>query len=72
MQKKSPTAAPTRWEYSGRMVHTIIEIKDNLKIFFENLIDYEDAWDGETILQAKGLTYILNDKKFILLLYSGN
>lgn len=72
VQKKIPTSSPTRWEYNGRLVRTIFDLKNYLVIFFEEIIENESDWDNEAILQSKGLLYNLNDKRFIILLYFFN
>lgn len=72
IKKKIPTAAPSRWEYNGRVVQTIFDLKNDLIYFLENLLENEHSWDGEAALQSRGLLHILNDKEFIILLYFFN
>ena len=43
VKKRFPKAAPTRWNYSSRLVNTVKENLDNLKQLFENIIENPDA-----------------------------
>ena len=67
VKKRFPKAAPTRWNYSSRLVNTVKENLDDLKQLFENIIENPDAWDGPTINSAIGFCHHLKETKFLFL-----
>ncbi|KAJ4445089.1 hypothetical protein ANN_06888 [Periplaneta americana] len=49
MKKKLPKIAPTRWNFTSRLVDTVKEYREQLTAFFENIIcnDSEENWDDD-------------------------
>lgn len=68
IQKRIPTAAPTRWQYNARIVAVIYEYKSELKHFFENLLENPADWDTESINCSRGFLSCFNDFNFNFLL----
>ena len=55
VQKKLPSVAPTRWNFSSRLINTVNEYYTMLKAFFQDILDTSDEWDSDAILKAQGL-----------------
>lgn len=72
VQKKLPTVAPTRWNFSSRLVNTVNEYYDLLVEFFQEVLDTSDEWDGDTVLKAQGfLSFLCTfNTRFLLAVFS--
>jgi hypothetical protein len=74
MTKKLPKVAPTRWNFTSRLVNTVKEYKEQIIGFFEDIIrdDCEDNWDADTVVQAQGYLYFFRQflNIFLLEVYS--
>jgi hypothetical protein len=68
VKKRFPKLAPTRWNYSSRLVQTIAEYRNPLKELFECILDNPSDWDHVTINEAGGFLSKLGDFEFNLLL----
>lgn len=72
MSRKLPKIAPTRWNFSSRLVNTVKENRQALIEFFESIINNSDEWDSESILLARGCASFLESFKtcFLIDLFS--
>lgn len=52
--KKMPRHAPTRWNFTSRLVHTAKEHRDAFIGFFENILETSSDWDTETVVASQG------------------
>lgn len=69
VKKRLPRAAPTRWNYNGRLVLTVHEHRQPLIDLFENTLQDQDDWDTETLNLSRGyLVSLKNDFTFNFLL----
>lgn len=70
MNKKLPKVAPTRLNFTSRLVNTVKEYREQLTAFFENIIcnDSEENWDDDVIVQAQGYLYFFTQFQNIFLL----
>lgn len=73
MAKKLPKVAPTRWNFTSRLVNTVKEYQQQLTSFFEDVVstDSEQSWDDDTVVQAQGYLYFFGQFKnsFLLKVY---
>ncbi|KAL4154101.1 hypothetical protein QTP88_001934 [Uroleucon formosanum] len=72
VKRKLPSVAPTRWNFTSRLVNTIKENYDMLLLFFEHIHDNSDDWDSDSILKAQGFLFFLKKflSKFLLNIFS--
>lgn len=68
VQKRLPSLAPTRWNFSSRLVHTVKEHRGELLQFFESVLDNTDNWDSDAVVKSQGFLAFLNNFKTIFLL----
>lgn len=69
VQKRFPKVAPTRWNYSGRLVQTVWQYHDALIELFKHILDNKPLWDPETINSSRGYLQLLeSDFNFNFLL----
>lgn len=61
VQKKLPSVAPTRWNFSSRLVHTVKEYREPLTEFFKNVVDKSNEWDVDSVVKARGFHSFLNE-----------
>ena len=45
-QRRLPRVAPTRWQYTSRVVNTVFEKRDALKELFHHILEHHDEYDG--------------------------
>lgn len=53
IKRRLPTVAPTRWNYSSRLVNAVQTHFNDLVILFDEMIDDPDTWGADAI-QARG------------------
>lgn len=73
IHKRSPKVAPTRWNYNGRLVQTVLQYRQPLIDFFENVLQNDDEWDHETVVCSRGYVGILRSDitfNFLLVMFS--
>lgn len=58
--KKMPKNAPTRWNFSSRLVNTVNDYYEAFKLFFRNIVEDDDKWDNDTIVLAQGFLAFLS------------
>ena len=68
VQKKLPTVAPTRWNFTSRLCHTVKEYRSELCEFFQNIIEHSGNWDSETVIKSRGFLAFLQEIETIFLL----
>ena len=70
--KRFPKLAPTRWNYSGRLVGTVKENKDSLMDLLKAILEYPTQHDERTKNSARGLLAGINtfDFNFLLEVFS--
>jgi hypothetical protein len=68
MTRTLPRVAPTRWNFTSRLVNVIFEFLPQLSQFFQHLLDNPEDWDEETILKANGYAKFLSEFANIFLL----
>lgn len=64
IKKRFPAAAPTRWNYTSRILKMVMEYKLELKDLFSSMIDDDEQWDSDTVVSATGLLSYLSDFSF--------
>lgn len=69
MNKKLPRLAPTRWNFSSRLVNTVKEYRTHLIEYFENITENSEEWDSESVLLASGCATFLNSFQACFLLH---
>jgi hypothetical protein len=68
MQKKLPTASPTRWNFASRLSITVKEYTNELCAYLKNTIDDEEIWCSESVIKACGSLVFHKDFEIIFLL----
>ncbi|KAL4135414.1 hypothetical protein QTP88_007027 [Uroleucon formosanum] len=53
-RKKMPKNAPTRWNFSSRLVNTVHEDNTYFIEFFQHILDNSNDWDNEAIVLSQG------------------
>nr|XP_032834249.1 zinc finger MYM-type protein 1-like [Petromyzon marinus] len=67
-QRHLPRVAPTRWQYSSRLVSTVFETRVALKELFEHILEHHDEYDEDSVRCADGYNAHLSDFEFCFLL----
>lgn len=72
VKRKLPSVAPTRWNFTSRLVNTIKENYDMLLLFFEHIHENSADWDSESLLKAQGFLFFLKklSSQFLLNIFS--
>lgn len=70
MNKKLPKVAPTRLNFTSRLVNTVKEYREKRTAFFKNIIcnDSEENWDDAVNVQAQGYLNFFTQFQNIFLL----
>lgn len=68
VRRRFPRAAPTRWNYTSRLVNTAKENRDSLIELFTDIKNNPLDWDETSILSAGGFLQYFHDPKFQFLL----
>ena len=66
---RMPRSAPTRWNFTSRVVNTVASNYDKLVEIFDHFVDHP-SMDDETIRLADGLRGKLEDFEFVFLLFT--
>lgn len=66
---RMPKSAPTRWNFTSRLVNTVAENRDRLMETFTNIINHP-SMDDESIRMADGFNAKLEDFEFMFLLFT--
>lgn len=71
-RKKMPKNAPTRWNFSSRLVNTVHEYNSYFIEFFQHELDNSNDWDNEAIVLSQGFINFLNSRQtyFLLIVFS--
>ncbi|XP_077300675.1 zinc finger MYM-type protein 1-like [Arctopsyche grandis] len=64
IKKRFPTAAPTRWNYNSKILNMILEYQTELMEIFNQIINDEDEWDTEAVINAEVLHRYLKEFEF--------
>ncbi|XP_039602238.1 cilia- and flagella-associated protein 47-like [Polypterus senegalus] len=64
-----PRNAPTRWNFTSRIVSTVANNYDGLLQTFDK-ITQDESMDDDTLVAAKGFIMKLEDFEFVLMLYT--
>ena len=67
--KRFPKLAPTRWNYSSRLVETVKENKDDIMDLLRNILEIPTKFDEKTKTSAGGLLAALDTFDFNFLLH---
>ncbi|CAH1101609.1 unnamed protein product [Psylliodes chrysocephalus] len=62
--KKLPRVVQTRWAYNSRTVNVIFSELTNLKDLFNDMLENQSNWDGETLAAARMYLFTLEDFEF--------
>ena len=54
VKNKMPSVAPTRWNFTSRLVNTVAEYRRELIEFFRNCVKCSDQWDQDTVIKSQG------------------
>ena len=68
VKKRFPKLAPTRWNYSSRLVGTVKENHDDLIALFEHVTESPQNFDLKSINEAQGFLQSLSSFDFNILL----
>lgn len=71
-KRRLPNVAPTRWQYTSRLVNAVFEKRVALKELFNHILEHHDEYDGDTVLSADGFNARLDDFEFCFLLETFN
>ena len=63
-----PRVAPTRWQYTSKLVNAVHEKRVALKEVFDHILEHHDEYDEDTVLCADGFITRLDDFEFCFLL----
>lgn len=70
VKKRLPKVSPTRWNYNGRLVQTVLEYRQPLIELFDSILESADNWDSETLNSSRGYSTLLKtDFSFNFLLH---
>lgn len=69
-ERRLPRVAPTRWNYSGRLVSTVCEEREELLQVFKHITDNPAEFDPDSIHCAVGHSAQLQSFAFCFLLYT--
>ncbi|XP_077294888.1 zinc finger MYM-type protein 1-like [Arctopsyche grandis] len=64
IKKRFPTAAPTRWNYNSKILNMILEYQTELMEIFNQIINDEDEWDTDAVINAEVLHRYLKEFEF--------
>ncbi len=64
--------APTRWQYTSRLVSTDFENRVALKELFHHILEHHDEYDEDSVRCADGFNARLDDFEFCFLLHTFN
>lgn len=56
-QRQLPRVAPTRWNFTFRLLYTVVEKKDELSEIFEHIVKHQDKYDDDTVHMIKLLIW---------------
>lgn len=72
LDKKLPSVAPTRWNFTSRLVHTVHENRVQLYAFFSHCIEDSGNWDHDSSVKFQGFLVFLEkfENVFLLRLFS--
>lgn len=62
--RKLPRVVQTRWVYNSRTVNVIFSELENLVELFNDMIENQTKWDGETLSAARMYLFTLQDFEF--------
>lgn len=67
-----PKNAPTRWNFSSRLVNTVYEYNIYFIEFFQHVLDNSKDWDNETVILSRGIISVLESRQtyFLLIAFS--
>lgn len=71
IKRRLPTVAPTRWNYSSRLVNVVQTHLSDLVTLFDEMIDDPDTWGADAI-QARGFLQFLKSFNTVFLLNTFN
>lgn len=69
VKKRLPSLAPTRWNFTSRLVQTVKNYSIDLQELFASMIENSSDWDAETVCSARGHFNLLKDFDFNFFLY---
>jgi len=71
-RKKMTKNAPTRWNFSSRLVNTVHEDNSYFIEFFQHVLDNSNDWDNEAIVLSQGFIHFLDSRQtyFLLIVFS--
>lgn len=64
VKKRLPSAAPTRWNFTSRLVLTVKNHTSDLQELFASVTENSSDWDAETLCSARGYFNLLKDFDF--------
>ncbi|XP_077283246.1 zinc finger MYM-type protein 1-like [Arctopsyche grandis] len=64
IKKRFHTAAPTRWNYNSKILNMILEYQTELMEIFNQIINDEDEWDTDAVINAEVLHRYLKEFEF--------
>ncbi|KAG7176663.1 Fibrinogen silencer-binding protein-like 1 [Homarus americanus] len=72
LEKQLPRVAPTRWNFSSKLVNTVKEYYDQLTSFFHHILDQSAEWDDDCVLKGQGFLSFLQkfQTRFLLNVFS--
>ena len=72
VQKRLPRVAPTRWNFTSRLVNTVMENYENLKTFFQHVLENSQNWEDDCIDRCLGYFAFLDkfQTRFLITVFS--
>ncbi|XP_056145441.1 kelch-like protein 41a isoform X1 [Lampris incognitus] len=71
-QRRAPRVAPTRWNFSSRLVCTVYEWREELLQLFQFIVDHHDDFAEDAVHSADGYITLLTSFEFCFLLSTFN
>lgn len=68
VQRKLPSVAPTRWNFTSRLVQTVKEYSVQLIEFFESIVENCSEWESDTVVKSRGFLSFLSEFNTVFLL----
>lgn len=63
-KRRLPHVAPTRWQYTSRLVNAVYEKRAALKELFDHILEHHDEYDEDNVHCADGFNARLDDFEF--------
>ena len=69
VNRRLPTVAPTRWNFTSRLSNTVKENRPQLVLFFKSIREHSDNWENDDVVKARGFLNYLEESETVFLLH---